>query len=457
MTRQIEPLSTLSPASLPPEASQPKIFSQIPRPWQSLLWGLALSTTAVTTTLAGIGAAWFIPWVPQTGSSAPSATTVGQAGPLPYQLTRPVNILVMGIDRVEDAPPQSPEAFAGRSDTILLLRFDPQQSSLKVLSIPRDTRVSIPRVGYSKINNANIYGGAELAAQVISQNLQEVPIDRYVRVTTNAFRELVDLVGGVEVYVPTPMVYQDVTQKLTINLEAGEQVLNGDQAEQFARFRKDGKGDIGRVQRQEVLLKALQQRFTSPLVIPRIPQAIQVLQQSVDTNLTPEEVLALVNFAYQLKREQVQMVMLPGRFSQPTEFDGLSYWLFSESGRDRVMEQYFGLSSQTATSPTQASPQRLSIAIQNATDDPALAEALQTHLRQQHFRNVYISTDAPQLLAETEIIAQQGDLQSAKLIQQYLGGGKVEASSTGILGSDITLRLGLDAPRLLAQPATVQP
>jgi LCP family protein required for cell wall assembly len=363
----------------------------------------------------------------------------------------------MGIDRVEDAPPQSPEAFTGRSDTLLLLRFDPQQSSLKVLSIPRDTRVSIPRVGYSKINNANIYGGAELAAQVVSQTLQEVPIDRYVRVTTNAFRELVDLVGGVEVYVPTPMVYQDLTQKLTINLEAGEQVLNGDQAEQFARFRKDGNGDIGRVQRQEVLLKALQQRFTSPLVIPRIPQAIQVLQQSIDTNLTPEEVLALANFAYQLKREQVQMVMLPGRFSQPTEFDGLSYWLFSESGRDRVMEQYFGLSSQAASASTNASPQRLSIAIQNATDDPALAEALQTHLRQQNFRNVYISTDAPQLLAETEIIAQQGDLQGARLIQQYLGGGKVEASSTGILGSDITLRLGLDAPRLLAQPARVQP
>lgn len=448
MARQLEPLSTL------PTAPQPKIASRIPRYWLSFFWGLALSTTAVTTTLAGIALAWFVPKI---SSSSPASTTTHPVGPLPYQLTRPVNILVMGIDRVAEAPPDSPSAFSGRSDTMLLLRFDPQQASLKLLSIPRDTRVLIAGLGYSKINNANAYGGAERAAQVVSQTLQEVAIDRYVRVTTNAFRELVDLVGGVEIYVPTPMVYQDVTQKLTINLEAGQQVLNGQQAEQFARFRKDANGDIGRVQRQELLLKALQQRFSSPTVMPRIPQAIQVLQQSVDTNLTPEEVLALVNFAYPLKREQVQMVMLPGRFSQPQEFDGLSYWILSESGRDQVMEQYFGLSSEGSQTPGISSPQHLSIAIQNATDDPALAEALQAQLRQHNFRHVYISSDAPQLLAETEIIAQQGDLQGAQLIQQYLGGGKVEASSTGILGSDITLRLGLDAPRLLTHHSAVQP
>jgi hypothetical protein len=242
------------------------------------------------------------------------------------------------------------------------------------------------------------------------------------------------------------MVYKDVTQKLDINLAEGLQVLNGDQAEQFARFRKDANGDIGRVQRQEILLTSLQKRLNNPTIIPRIPQAINILQKSVDTNLTMEEVLALANFGRQLDKAQIHMVMLPGRFSQPDEFDGRSYWILSGSGRDRVMDQYFGLNEQTQTEVTSnRSIKRLSIALQNATDDPALLEKVQSYLRQNNFRNVYTVHDAPQLLGETEIVAQKGDLRSANKLQALLGLGRVEASSTGDLASDLTLRIGLDA------------
>lgn len=423
---------------------------------KGLVWGTAFSTTALLSGLAGVGVAFFTPLgspisLTRTtdlpgGNFSILATGENWNALFPYHLGRPVNILVMGIDRVEDAPPDSLQAFAGRSDTMLLLRFDPTDNTLKLLSIPRDTRVDIPRFGYTKINDANVYGGPALAANVVSNTLNDVPIDRYVRVTTNAFRELVDLVGGIEVFVPRPMVYKDVTQKLDINLAEGLQVLNGDQAEQFARFRKDANGDIGRVQRQEILLTSLQKRLNNPTIIPRIPQAINILQKSVDTNLTMEEILALANFGRQLDKAQIHMVMLPGRFSQPDEFDGRSYWILSNSGRDRVMDQYFGLNEQTQTDVTSdRSIKRLSIALQNATDDPALLEKVQNYLRQNNFRNVYTIHDAPQLLGETEIVAQKGDLRSANHLQALLGLGRVEASSTGDLASDLTLRIGLDA------------
>jgi anionic cell wall polymer biosynthesis LytR-Cps2A-Psr (LCP) family protein len=129
--------------------------------------------------------------------------TCGVEG-FPYKIARPVNILVMGIDRVPEAPKNSAAVFAGRSDTMLLLRLDPADNSLRMLSIPRDTQVNIPGVGLAKINDANVEGGAALAARVVSRSLNDVPIDRYVRVTTEAFRELVDLVGGIEVFVPYP-------------------------------------------------------------------------------------------------------------------------------------------------------------------------------------------------------------------------------------------------------------
>lgn len=430
---------------------------------RGLVWGTAFSTTALLSGLAGVGVAFFTPLgspisLTRTtdlpgGNFSILATGENWNALFPYRLGRPVNILVMGIDRVEDAPPESLQAFAGRSDTMLLLRFDPTDNTLKLLSIPRDTRVNIPRFGYTKINDANVHGGPALAANVVSNTLNNVPIDRYVRVTTNAFRELVDLVGGIEVFVPRPMVYKDVTQKLDINLAEGLQVLNGDQAEQFARFRKDANGDIGRVQRQEILLTSLQKRLNNPTIIPRIPQAINILQKSVDTNLTMEEILALANFGRQLDRAQIHMVMLPGRFSQPDEFDGRSYWVLSDSGRDRVMDQYFGLNEQTQTDGTSDRLIKgLSIALQNATDDPALLEKVQNYLRQNNFHNVYTIYDAPQLLGETEIVAQKGDLRSANNLQALLGLGRVEASSTGDLASDLTLRIGLDASHWVNNP-----
>jgi LCP family protein required for cell wall assembly len=466
----IEPLPTRSNISVKVRPTPPsqRFKPTYPKPrrrrsllFKGLVWGTTFSVTACLSGLLGVGAALFtpldLPFLPPSVTQAPTKETLlagnNWKALFPYRLARPVNILVMGIDRVEDAPPDSLAAFDGRSDTLLLLRFDPTDNTLKLLSIPRDTRVEISQHGYNKINDANALGGPALAAQVVSQTLHEVTIDRYLRVTTNAFRELVDLVGGVEVYVPKPMVYSDKTQKLEINLAEGLQVLNGDQAEQFARFRHDANGDIGRVQRQEILLKALQKRLNNPTLITQIPQAIQILRQSIDTNLTMEEFLALANFGRQLDKQQVQMVMLPGRFSQKEEFDGRSYWVMNRRGRDRVMEQYFDIQLDSAVaSPSPETPnelERLTIALQNATDDPQLLDSFRQYLRQQNFRNVYTTEDSPQLLGETEIVAQQGDLKAAKDLKGFLGIGQVEASSTGDLASEITIRLGTDIATFL--------
>ncbi|MDJ0729803.1 MAG: LCP family protein [Crocosphaera sp.] len=440
---------------------QNKVFRPL---FRGIFWGMTFGCTAVLS--ATVGATITLlsplsetilpltqtipnPWTTTTEPSSSQTTSpVADNSLLQYRLSRPVNLLVLGIDRVLDTPPGSLEGFGGRSDTILLLRFDPADNSVKMLSVPRDSRVNIPGVGYTKINDANIHGGPGLAARVLSKTLNDVPIDRYIRVTTDAFTELVDLVGGVEVFVPHAMQYEDKTQNLNIDLEPGRQILNGEQAEHFARFRKDSYGDIGRVQRQQILLKSLRQSLTSPTIIPRIPQAIGLLEKHIDTNLTWEEMLALVNFGRQLKRDQVQMVMLPGRFSQEEEFDNRSYWVMSQRGRDQVMQQYFSITPQWQSS-RHRSPNRVRIALQNATDDPGLANQVREYLAQQNIHNVYTIADAPQLLRETEIVVQQGDFEAANYLQTTLGMGRVEASSTGDLDSQLTLRIGLDAKDLV--------
>src|SRR4028118_769928 len=242
------------------------------------LWSAAFLLTATISAALGATLALVTPLSP---FIAPlTQIGIGSKGDLwrhgfQYKVARPVNILVMGIDRVPDAPKNSQQVFAGRSDTMLLIRLDPQDNTVRMLSIPRDTQVDIPGVGVAKINDANVEGGPALAARVVSRTLNDVPVDRYVRVTTDAFRELVDLVGGVEVFVPYPMKYEDVTQNLKIDLDVGWQTLNADQAEQFVRFRKYQNGDIGRVQRQQALLKALRQRLARPTGLPSPPTALR--------------------------------------------------------------------------------------------------------------------------------------------------------------------------------------
>lgn len=409
-----------------------------------ILWGFVFLITAIVSGTLGAVAVLTTPLATALAPEAEQDFSIKDLmrQTLRYEVTRPVNVLVMGVDRVLEAEPNSPEVLMGRSDTMLLVRIDPQNNAVNVLSIPRDTQVEIPGEGLTKVNYANEVGGPGLAARVVSHTLNDVPIDRYVRVSTDAFRELVDLLGGVEVYVPQEMKYTDNTQGLFIDLEQGWQTLNGEQAEGFARFRADGNGDIGRVQRQQTLIRALRERLTSPAVLPRLPQAIELMQKYVDTNLTLEEMLALVSFGLNLDRQDFHMVMLPGRFSTPDEYVA-SYWMLDETGRDQVLASYFEM-PMVGMMEDRQSLRQLRIAVQNASGEPDVAHRAATYLQAQGFDNVYIIEDWSDPQQQTQIIAQRGDLDSAQRLETTLGLGEVVAASTGDLESDITLRLGAD-------------
>lgn len=368
------------------------------------------------------------------------------------KLTRPVNILVLGIKvlstDLDNPPPEAADlgyqslvnSFDGLSDSMLLIRFNPHTDQLVVLSLPRDTRTWV-RGSLTKLNEANKYGGPALAAQSASELLGGVGIDRYVRINVQGVEKLIDALGGVTVNVPHDLKYQDDSQHLYINLKAGEQHLNGNQALQFLRFRYDQNGDIGRIQRQQMFMRALVEQTLNPTTIGRLPKILSVIQENVDTNLTVEELLALVGFAAQTNRSNVQMLMLPGGFSSPSEFE-LSYWLPNYNGIDEMVERYFGVGvSQTAAT---TDPSYLRIAIQDSTGDQVAVQSLIDNLYDSGYRNVYVEDDWNEELAVTRIVAQQGDSASAETLQRFLGVGEVRVESTGILGSDITIQLGKD-------------
>jgi LCP family protein required for cell wall assembly len=371
-----------------------------------------------------------------------------------YQLSRPINLLIMGVDPVipVSASGELPAAdlFSGRSDTMILVRCDPANYSITLLWIPRDTLVKIPKHGYGKINQANAIGGSSLAARVVSLNFNYIPIDRYVRIRTTALSELVDLLGGVEIFVPAAMSYTDITGKLTINLSPGWQTLNGNQAMQFARFRSDELGDISRIQRQQSLLGALRQRISNPALITAWPQIISIFRQHIDTNLTTEEMLTLVNFIVQHQPPQLKMLMLPGKFSDSPK-DASGDWLVDAGIRQQIIREHFQ-ENNLKVSENQPVPKTIKIAIQSGTDNPQDSANLAQYLKSQGFKNVYeiepwaIGLQPATAIAQRQslIIAQKGNIQEAEWLRNFLNFGKVEASSIGDINSDITIRLGSD-------------
>ncbi|PZO35550.1 MAG: LytR family transcriptional regulator [Pseudanabaena frigida] len=264
------------------------------------------------------------------------------------KLERPYQILVMGVDRVLEAPIGSPESFNGRSDSMLLIRFDPDDRSVNILSIPRDTQVPIPNYGVVKINAANVYGGAQLAQEVVSEKLNGVEIDRYVRLDTSGLSALVDALGGVEVNVPKRMKYVDKTQKLNIDLYPGLQTLNGEQAEGFARYRHDEEGDLGRIKRQQIVLKALKAKIANPSIVLHLPDLINIMQKHVDSSLSFDEMMAISTFSLTLKPEQIQSSSLKGRPSDPNEFR-FSYWIASPDDVDQAIIGKFKTKSNSSS------------------------------------------------------------------------------------------------------------
>jgi polyisoprenyl-teichoic acid--peptidoglycan teichoic acid transferase len=449
---QVEPENAVDP-KIPAQPALPilvPVTQSSPRPLRSLLQTLIVIATSAIAVSTGALVAVNMP-LPGAVSPQEGNQILGElvSSGFQYQVTRPVNILVMGIDRVPEAQQGSDTIFEGRSDTMLLIRVDPEQQTVNLLSIPRDTQVEIPGIGLTKINQANASGGPALVNQVIGKNFGNVPIDRYVRVSTDAFKELVDQLGGIQVYVPYDMNYKDDTQKLYIDLKQGNQTLNGGQAEQFARFRNDSYGDIGRVQRQQVLLKALRGKLSHPTVVTRVPGILQVMQKYVDTNLSFEEMLALVNFGLKLDQKNVKMVLLPGRFSTPNEFRA-SYWILDEAGRDRILSNYFGMTSPAIGSPTaENSAKELRIALQNASTDPDAARQVARKLLKQGYTHVFLTNPWTETQKKTKIIVQGGQDRAADQLRSNLGQGEIDATSTGDLESDLTIRVGDDWQSLL--------
>lgn len=231
----------------------------------------------------------------------------GQAGPTPVKAVaepRPgerMNILVLGVDSGKDK--------VQRSDTMMVLSLDPAAREIGLLSIPRDTLVSIPGESRrDKITHAHAFGGPEKAMAAASDFIGE-PLHSYVKVDFQGFKSLVDILGGVTVDVEKRMRYRDPTQNLNIDLQPGRQRLNGDKALQFVRYRQDG--DLFRIRRQQEFLQAVGDESLRLGTVFKLPRLLREGTRYVKTNLGADDMVRLAQLAASVKREDIHMATVP--------------------------------------------------------------------------------------------------------------------------------------------------
>ncbi len=342
----------------------------------------------------------------------------------PLQLSKRVNILLIGID-VSLNNRRQPLNFA-RSDTLVLISADPDRKQINALSIPRDTRARIPGKGETKINAAYAYGGPRLTIKTV-QNLLGVPIHYYVKLGPESAARIIDAIGGVEIYVEKNMRYKDWWGGVDIDLKKGWQLLDGERAMDYIRFRHDESADIGRVDRQQKMLLALFAKLKSPAAIVHAPQLLQAFSENTQTNLTMSEMITLGMFGLRLKSADIHTATLPGRFAP-------GYWEPDwPKIRPLIAEMLYGIDKDTLASTE--------IELINSSGIPGLARKTAQRLQQAGFKIVRVDS-ASSVADVTTIIDRAGRPHIVRLLSEFLGRSRV-VRETGA-GPDITVVLARD-------------
>ena len=255
----------------------------------------------------------------------------------------PIQVLLMG---------KSTDNGGKLTDTIIVGSYDPKIQKASLLSIPRDTFIGKnPKsgTGSDKIN-VLYQKSPEITVEKVNE-LTGLNIKYYMVIDNQALIELVDVIGGVEFYVPDDMDYDDTSQDLHIHLKKGLQVLDGDKAEQLVRFRKNNdnttysgdhaKDDYGRMQTQrEFIIETAKQTIQAKNIL-KIKDIIDLVYEYVETNLSISDVKDYVPYAINLDMSSIQSAVLPGGSFGPPTYP-LWFFIADKNKTADLIEELYG-------------------------------------------------------------------------------------------------------------------
>jgi len=381
--------------------------------------------------------------------------------PLPrWEGTERVNILLMGIDQREH------EQGPWRTDTMLVLTIDPVTMSGGILSIPRDLWVPIPGYEEGRINTAHYLGdlfdypggGPALATKTVQYNVG-VPIRYYARVNFTAFEQMIDLIGGIDVYVEKEIVdstYPDEAYGFDpLYVPAGWQHFDGETALKYARTRHTEGGDFDRAKRQQQVLRAVFEQVTRPDMLPQLaPQAHELWQtmgDSVVTNLKLDQVIALAQLASEVDPDDIRYGVIDEYYTQFMETpDGQQVLIPLRERirelRDHIFTTDTSLLQQAEDPAAHLAAEAATVEVLNGTAMEGMAGTAAEYLEQQGIQITHIDNADRSDYADSLVIVYTGKTYTAEYLTHIMGlpPTAVVHGSNPNAEYDISLILGAD-------------
>jgi len=231
----------------------------------------------------------------------------------------PISILLMGVDQRQ--------GDSGRSDTLIVLTVNPNEKSTQMVSIPRDTRTEIIGKGFDdKINHAYAFGGPEMAIDTV-ENFLDIPIDYFIQVNMESFKDIVNAVGGVTVN------NSFAFSSGGYSFNEGSITLNGEKALAYSRMRyEDPRGDFGRQDRQRQIIQAVIKKGASLSSLPKAGDILNIFGENIRTNLTFDQMLDIQK-NYKAASTTLEQSQIAG---SGTRIDGIYYYIVPEEERSAL-------------------------------------------------------------------------------------------------------------------------
>ncbi len=374
-------------------------------------------------------------------------------------------IAVFGVDKDET-----------RTDVIFAVNFNSITNKVKVINIPRDTKVTwtdrqrskyTQLTGYdisvSKLNEMSAYGQiynnpGNIRDFTINEieNILTVPIDNYVIINIEAFNKIVDAIDGVEVDVPQRMLYHDYSQDLHIDLQPGFQKVYGKDAEGLVRYRHGYvEGDVGRIKTQQIFLEAFAKKVMSPAIMNNLPAIVNSVFKYVKTDVSLTEIFSYLSLLKEFDLSNLEFHTLPG---EGADYEGPSYFYVDQEQLDDLVKDVFYDTTIAGEEPTSTPgatesgntteviiDQDVSIEIYNAAGVKGLAGTLKDTLKKKGYNVVRIDNYSDSDIEESTIYAK--DKTKASQFLEYLEGATIVQDSS--LENDIKIVIGKDSASAL--------
>lgn len=365
-----------------------------------------------------------------------------------------VNILLMGVDQ------RPGERGPWRTDTMLVVSVDPESKSAGILSIPRDLWVEIPGHGLDRINTAYVYGdldklpggGPALAKRTVQYNLGE-PIHYYVRLDFSAFQQVVDWIGGIDIYVEREIndpLYPDMNYGYDpLRIPSGWQHMNGALALKYARTRH-GSSDFDRMHRQQQVLLAIRDRVMNPGMLPKLlPRArdmASALGNSVQTDLTLDQLARLAQLGSEIDRSRIRAAAIDETMTSSWTTPQGANVLIPDRAKLAVLHQIiFTAPLSTDDEAVQVANEAARIVVLNGTRTNGVAGQAAERLRTNNF-NVSGMGSADRIYSQSQVLVYNGKLATARAAARALGlpETSIATGSDNSADADIKVIIGLD-------------